>query len=154
MPCLTTAQVWPAQSNAPPNVLQTFRPPIFSIFSTNRPPPPGTNIYLRPTFRPPVVRPTSIYQQIQNTRTTTTARPTTFPTLTSPLISSSQHATQPISTFKPFPSETHSSSNFITEKPTPKPFAPASKSKHISCVSMPQHTVSDKWGRRYKCGTY
>ena len=70
-----TAQVWPIQSNSPSNVLHTFRPPIFSIFSTYRPP-SGSNIYLRPTFRPPIaVRPTSIYQQIYNTRSTTTSTP-------------------------------------------------------------------------------
>ncbi|CAG2166451.1 unnamed protein product, partial [Oppiella nova] len=34
-------QVWPIQSNTPPNVLHTFRPPIFSIFSTYRPPSPS-----------------------------------------------------------------------------------------------------------------
>ena len=74
--CLvSTAQVWPVHSNTPGNVLHTFRPPIFSLFSTYRPP-SVPNIYVRPTVRPPiVVKPTSVYQQIFNTRSTTTSTP-------------------------------------------------------------------------------
>lgn len=44
-------------------VFQNFRPPIFSIFGTHRPQP----IFLRPTFRPPINRPSIFSSSIQNT---------------------------------------------------------------------------------------
>jgi len=123
------AQVWPIQSNTPPNVLHTFRPPIFSIFSTYRPP-PGSNIYVRPTFRPPIVmRPTSIYQQIYNTRSTTTSTPvnniTTSLSTVSPIsITTSEVPNTKIPT-TPSPATTIDidSSNVVSQTYTKKPFA-------------------------------
>lgn len=122
-----TAQVWPIQSNTPANVLHTFRPPIFSIFSTYRPP-PGSNIFLRPTFRPPIaMRPTSIYQQIFNTRSTTTSTPvnniSTSLSSISPisLITTDIPIKKPPTTSSPATTLEHESSNIVSQTYTKKP---------------------------------
>ncbi len=122
-----TAQVWPIQSNTPPNVLHTFRPPIFSIFSTYRPP-PVSNIFLRPTFRPPIVmRPTSIYQQIFNTRSTTTTTPVSNTSTSLATVSPISMTTTEISYTKipttPTPATTldNDSSNIVSQIHTKKP---------------------------------
>ncbi|XP_054162302.1 serine proteinase stubble-like [Oppia nitens] len=131
------SQVWPIQSNTPSNVLHTFRPPIFSIFSTYRPPSSPNNIYLRPTFKPPIaVRPTNIYQQIYNTRSTTST----------PLnITIMQTTAQPLTTM----STTTTTTTTTTPKPTTTSFATTNTTATSTTLGYEtSHIVSQTYTKR------
>jgi hypothetical protein len=88
-----------------------------------------SNIFMRPTFRPPIImRPTSIYQHIFNTRSTTTTTPVSNTSTSLATVSPTSIATTDISYSKipttPTPTTTtldNDSSNIVSQIHTKKP---------------------------------
>lgn len=154
-----------------PATMHTFRPPIFSIFGTHRPP-PGTMFFkpprpTRPTFRPPIipVRPTtSIFQpfnprpspapfpQFPSIHTTpaaltSTAISTTVPSTTTVPTTSTTTTTEPTSTAAPFFRPTPFRPNYpqITNNPGTTTSQISSGSNSIVTRRPPSHSGKCKY---------
>ncbi|KAI1290127.1 Plasma kallikrein [Halotydeus destructor] len=145
-----SSQTWPSQpvttSAMPPaTVLHTFRPPIFSIFGTQRPPTLST-LFMKPprptrpalhTFRPPMpVRPTASIFAPFHTRPPPPAPPppTTPSTTTSTTTTTTTTTTTSTTTTTPAP--------YRPPPPPPKPQFPPYPPYGSSAVSAPEHHVT------------